>query len=261
MGDFCPAIIQKKILSLLGRIDSKLGNFCGKKIRQIEANVLKNFNKMHKTGLFYPEECETLLVHIFSTYNILFLFPFESLGWFDRFDIACPSEHRKRIMTFYLDCVKRQAYFKGNKGRLLSKSPGFTPKIQSLLEYFPECKIIYMVRNQLQVIPSTLNLVSEIWKSANLNSELSNLHKAYEMVKFYYSYPLSFFEKIPLSTYHIVNYEHLAKQPSQVVRSIFKHFGFTINERYKNILEKEDEKAKVYKTSHIYGFGSIRLHA
>lgn len=250
---FAPSIIQKKVLSLFGRIDRNLlGNFCEKKIRKIEANILTKFNKIHKTGLFYPEECETLLFHIFSTYNILFLFPFEGLGWFDQFDIACPPKHRKRIMTFYLDCVKRQAYFKGNKAQLLSKSPGFTPKVQSLLEYFPGCKIIYMARNPLQVIPSTLNIVSEIWKSANLKPEPSNLHKAYEMVKFYYSYPLSFFEKIPLSTYHIVNYENLVKQPSQVVCSIYEHFGFTINERYKNILEKEDEKAKAYKSSHSY---------
>lgn len=249
---FFPAIIQKKCLSFLGRIDNRLGNFFEKKIREIEAKILKNFNKMHKTGLFFPEECETLLIHIFSTYNVLFFFPFKELDWFDRFDIACPAEHRKRIMSFYLNCVKRQAYFKGNRGRLLSKSPGFTPKIKSLLEYFPGCKIIYIARNPLQVIPSTFNLVSEIWKSAGFKPTPDDMHKIYEMATFYYSYPLTFFEQISPLSYQLVNYNHLVEKPSHVVYSIYDHFGFTMSEMYKDTLKKDDEKAKVYKSSHVY---------
>ncbi len=254
-----PAIIQKKFLSFLGRIDQRLGGIGGKTIRNIEAKRLKHFNKMHQTGLFFPEECELLLIHIFSSYNILFYFPVAELNWFHRFDISCPPADRKRIMTFYRECVKRQAFFKGNKGRLLSKSPGFTPKIQSLYEYFPGCSILCMIRNPLEVVPSMLNLVSEICKSAKVESGPVALDKAYEMAKFYYHYPLSCFEQVSESTFKLVQYDELVRNPSKLVRSIYRQFNFSLNSRYADILRTEDQKAKAYKSRHRYSLDQFHL--
>jgi hypothetical protein len=62
-----PAIIQKKAVYLLGRFDRVLmraGLRCT--VEGVEQKMVKNFNVMHRTSLFFPEE-DKLLLHIFAT--------------------------------------------------------------------------------------------------------------------------------------------------------------------------------------------------
>jgi len=101
-------------------------------------------------------------------------------------------------MTFYKNCIKRQPYFKGNKGHFLSKNPFSSLKIDSLYEYFPECKIVYMVRSPLKVIPSMINMAHEIWHSTiNVEAGYPLQGKVYETAKLFYNYPLARLEQAP----------------------------------------------------------------
>jgi hypothetical protein len=150
-----PAITQKKIIALVGLVDGLLGSFLRNGIRRLERRLFSSFNQMHHTSLYNPEEDEMLLVHIFSSFIYLgWLFPFQELQWMMHFDRDARDKDRKRVMTFYKKCVKRQMYFKGGKGHFLSKNPAFSTKIDCLYEFFQGCRIIYMVRNPLDVIPS-----------------------------------------------------------------------------------------------------------
>jgi hypothetical protein len=105
----------------------------------------------------HPEEDDVLLIYIFSCIDLTWFSPFpEELGWLSHFDQVATLEDRKRIMTLHKNCIKRQAYFKGNKKHFLLKNPAASSKIDSLYEFFPDCKIIYMVRNPLEVVPSII---------------------------------------------------------------------------------------------------------
>jgi hypothetical protein len=68
-------------------------------------------------------------------------------------------------MSFCENCVKRQAYFKKGRRHLVSKSPGLCAKIDSLFEHFPDCRIIYLVRTPLEVVPSTHSTIGSVWSS------------------------------------------------------------------------------------------------
>jgi hypothetical protein len=92
-----PAIIQKKILSLIGRIDRSIGGIFGKLIQRIESRLFQDFNKMHRLGLFAPEEDDKLTIHIFSSLDLLWFFPFQELTHhFSRFDELVEPKDRKR---------------------------------------------------------------------------------------------------------------------------------------------------------------------
>ena len=256
---FFPAIIQKKVLRLFGRIDRLLGEPLKNRIERYETRAFHDFARMHKLGLFIPEEDDKLLMHAFSSFDLIWFFPF--LDEFTRltfFDLKIPDRERTRIMSFYRNCVKRQAYFKGNKGRLLSKSPHFSSKIDSLYRFFPDCRIIYMIRNPLEVIPSMTNMAHEIWRStANINAGYLFQDKVYESARFNYDYPLMRFEKAPSNSYLIVRYDELIREPSRVVQSVYQSFGFEMTSETLSALKAEEESAKTYKSSHVYSIDGL----
>ena len=257
-----PAIIQKKILSYIGRIDRLLGHIGSESIRRFEKKILGDFYHMHPTGLFYPEEDEMLMIHIFSSIYLVFLFPFpQEIKWLERFDELARPEDQKRIMTFYRSCVRRQAYYKGGKRTLLSKNPLFSPKIKSLYDYFPDCKIIYLVRNPLEVIPSMQNelYATCIYSNSQMRADNYFQEVVYETAKYFYNYPLAQLSQTPKNSYIIVNYEDLIRSPSSVIQMVYKQFGFELYPEYLVILNEEEEKAKGYKSRHVYSIDQFNF--
>ena len=256
-----PSIIQKKILLLFGRLDCWLGQPIFKAIQKKEKAALSRFNQMHPTGLFYPEECSLLFIHIFSAHNLLFLFPIKGeFAWFQDFDQSLSISEKNRIMSFYIECIKRQAFYLGHKGDLLSKSPTFSSKIKSLYEYFPECKIIYMIRSPLEVVPSVFSFVDGIARSTTeftINQEMYD--NIYQMTKIFYEYPLSCMEEEDPTRYAIVRYEELVSKPREVITSIYSRFGFDMKAEHLRLLEQADDQAKKYRSHHRYSLDQFNL--
>ena len=257
-----PAIIQKKIFSLMGRIDRFAGSVFSKIIRRFESMLLGDFLDKHPTGLFHFEEDEMLLIHIFCTVYLLFFFPFiHEVEPFIRFDLAVKPENRKIIMQFYVNCLKRQAYFKGNKKNLLSKNPAFSAKIDTLYTYFPDCKIIYMVRNPLNVVPSMISdVLATCIYSLNQTKATSHFHDhIYETAQFFYTYPLERLDYADESTFLIVNYENLIERPRETIQTIYDHFGFEVTADYSKILKEEEIKSRHYMSKHVYSLDQFNL--
>ncbi len=256
-----PSIVQKKCLKLVGKIDALFGSHFHRFILDREKRSFQDLNKVHPSGLFLPEECEFLFIHIFSTYNLLFLFPIKNeFDWFLNFDSMLSAEEKKRIMSFYIECIKRQAFFKKSDGQFLSKSPGFSSKVDSLYQYFPECKIIYMLRSPMEVVPSVYSLVTELYLSAiDLAVDDEMLENVYQMVKTFYNYPLDRLAEKETSSYYIVNYDKLAKNPKTLITDLYKHFGFELNSDYMAMLNMEDQKAQKYVSRHQYSLAKFNL--
>jgi len=256
-----PAIIQKKILSLCGHLDRRMGRLFSNFIKRVEARTFQNLNKMHGFSLFYPEEDDKLTLHIFSSMDLIWFFPFKEVTYsYSRFDELVDEKERQRIMTFYKNCIMRQAYFKGNKGRLLSKSPVLSPKLQSLSEYFPGCKFIWPVRNPLEVIPSMISMAEEVWRSAvELKDDYPYSDIVYDTLSYFHKYLLKRFSEAPKNSYMIVKYDDLITTPSQVIKQIYNHFDFKITGETINLLEEEEAKAKHYKSKHVYSLDQFNI--
>ncbi len=256
-----PSIVQKKVLLLFGWIDQKLGSPIYRLIQKREKAVLQNFNQMHPTGLFYPEECELLLIHIFATYNLLFLFPLKGeFSWFQSFDQSLPDSDKNKIMSFYSDCIERQARYLSHRGNLLSKSPAFSSKIDSLFRHFPNCKIVYMVRSPLEVVPSVFSFVHGISDAtSNFIVDTDMYENVYEMTKEFYNYPLLYLAEKDPSRYAIVNYDDLVSRPSEVIISLYNRFGFELSPNHLQLLKEEDNRAKKYNSAHKYSLDRFDL--
>jgi len=257
-----PAIIQKKFISLLIRLDAMTGSHIYRLIIKLEKRFFQDFNRMHPIGLMLPEECEFLLVHIFSAYNLLFLFPHIEVfeNYLLNFDESVSADNKKRIMLFYRECIKRQTYFRGINKQFLAKNPGFTCKIDSLLQFFPGCRIIYITRSPLQVVPSVLSLITAIFKKTTdsaLDDDL--IKKTYLMIKNYYQYPLKRLQSEASNAYSIVTYNQLVASSYQFILSIYNHFGYNLDAAYETDLCIIDKNSKSYFSNHVYSLGQFNL--
>ncbi len=256
-----PAIIQKKVLASLGRLDKLMGRILSNAVKRIERRLFRNFNRMHRVSLFIPEEDDKLLMHSFAHLDLIWFFPFfDEFRWLGQFDQGARPRDRKKVMNFYKKCIKRQAYLKGSNRRFLSKSPFATSRIATLYEHFPGCKIIYLVRNPLEVIPSAINMAHEIWRSTlNIDTGYPLQHKIYEVIAHNYIYPLDRFELEPQDSHLLIKYDDLIRQPSQVIQKACRHLGIELTSTLLNILEEEEAKAKNYKSAHVYSLDHMQI--
>jgi hypothetical protein len=155
-------------------------------------------------------------------------------------------------MAYYSELVKKHIYSHGGR-RYISKNPSHSPKVKTLHEYFPDAKFINIVRNPLQVIPSSISLFSYHCQTYGDPEEEYNLQEnVIEHSKHWYLYPHQFLKTLPPDQYIRVYYKDLVADPEGTIRKIYQQFNFDLSPEYANILRAEAEKAKSFKSKHSY---------
>ena len=192
-----PSIIQKKVFTFMGKFDERLGSPMFKLTVAVEERLLKESRKFHKMGLFEAEEDEIILSHIFASAFLSFVFPFEEMGDFLDFDRKVAPEKRKRVMSFYKECVQRHLYVFGKQKHFCSKNPAFSAKIQSLFETFPDARIVCLVRTPLEAVPSALSFMSFCMRSFNSDVGKEATDGIRENIAHWYTYPLEKLRGLP----------------------------------------------------------------
>jgi len=257
-----PSILQKKLLSALGRLDRSLGRPLRRRIERFEARHFEKINRIHEFGLFQPEEDDKLLLHILLGPELVLLFPYGGFDALVKFDHSVDPAVRRTAMEFYANCIRRQAYFKGPQKTLLSKSPWASARVDSLAEQFPDSKLIYLVRNPLDVVASIISFVHEIHRGVSTAEFTAELDEgAYEVVKFFYLDPLERLAALPPDRYLIVNYDELIGEPRKVFDRIHQHFGLSITPGFSLRLDREVARMRRHKSRHRYSLdGSSVTH-
>jgi hypothetical protein len=257
---FAPSIAQRKLFWFFQKLDNALGGkFQSWLLNQEKKTWLSN--PIHKIGLLEPEEDESILFSMWETIFTSVVFPHpELVRNYALFDKQMPLLRRRKIMRFYRDCLRRHLFAWNSNKKFLSKNPTFSPKVDSLYEFFPDAKIIYLVRNPLDTIPSIISWMSYQWKQFSDPAE-NYLFKDYmlELAKEWYQYPLERFAKAPAESYAIVRYEDLAKAPRQVVTGLYEKFGFELSPEFEGILDEADRAAWGYKSKHRYSLRKMGL--
>ena len=161
---FAPAVSLRNMVRLLTILDRRLGSPLYNCLSALERRWREE-NAMHDIALRKPEEDQYLLAHIWSTLAVWQISGIlEKATDYTYFDQTVPEKEKRRIMSFYERCVKRHLYAHRDGGKhYLSKNPSSSPRIETLLKSFPDAKIIYLVRNPLDVIPSYISLVDATW--------------------------------------------------------------------------------------------------
>ena len=254
-----PSITQRHFYRYVMRLNYFIGNPIGHLINIVE-RVLANYSHIHNIKLNEPEEDAQVLLHIWSSYDLLAFFPFPKLiQKYAYYDDQVSSDDKARDMSYYQSVLKRHVFASGGK-RLISKNPTNSPKVRALHQKFPDAKFINIMRNPLQAIPSSVSLFSTHWKAyGNPKTDYALQDSIIEHSKHWYIYPNRYLKRLPSDQYILVKFKELIKDPKATVERIYKQFGMKVTPHFAQILQAETEKAKSYKSKHQYSLKAMGL--
>jgi len=255
-----PAIIQRKFFFLLDKIDSLFGNPIKKAFVRFDQNTLGNVD-IHKVGFFVPEEDENLMLHMWSSFFVQFMFPFwEDLPNYEYFDRAIGPKTRNKLMQFYRRCIQRHLYAHGGKLHLISKNPSFSPKIKSLIESIPEARIIYLVREPHEMLPSTISWLSYAWnRFGDPIEKYPYLNRTIAFTKYWYDHPLEVLSAYDPKKYLIIKYADLIHETQNTIQAIYQYFGYKLNGEFSDFVSEISQNEKQRKSQHVYSFQDMGL--
>lgn len=245
-----PSIAQRRMLRGIKLVDGWFGSPLYKRLMAWEARVLKQV-KIHRIGIYEPEEDEGLFFYIWYSLFIWFFFPTAvDNARFDRFDEVVPAPRKRRIMKFYRNCIKRHLYARGG-GHYLSKNPSHTGRIDALLREFPDARIIYLLREPQEMISSSLSWFSFCWNYfTDPVDPYAHKELILDMAEHFYSYPYKRLASAPAENHLIIRYEDLTGDLENTVKKLYSHFGLTITEEFERLVSHAAGRAKTYRSAH-----------
>ncbi len=256
---FAPSVLARRLVATVAALDRRLGRPLRRRIARMEA-TWRARNVMHEVSLFAPEEDDYLLLHIWSALTIgLSAGLLAEARRYTRFDAVLPEARRRRIMRFYRRCVQRHLYHTMRRLRrdgpptYLAKNPALAPKLDSLFAAFPDARIIYVVRNPLDVVPSYLSVMQFSWRALGVPVPTEALRDyVLEMAHHWYQYPLERLSQAPLQSHIIINYEQLLADPKGTIDAIYAHFAFEVDPAFARRLAQRSEHIRHYQSRHDY---------
>jgi hypothetical protein len=258
---FAPAVVTRRTVRTLARLDLLLGGPIHRIISRMERRWHEE-NTMHRVSLRAPEEDDYLLLHIWSALTAgLSAGLLEEARPYTYFDTQLPRKDRRRIMDFYRRCVQRHLYAHRAAGRhYLAKNPALSPKLASVLERFPDAKIICLVRSPFEMVPSYVSMMDFSWRVTGNPARDDNLRDyIVDMAQHWYRHPLQVLDALPAEQAVILRYDDLITDPEQAVTAIYEQFGFEITPAFAQTLHAETERAKRYHSRHKYSLEDAGL--
>ncbi len=256
---FAPSIVGRRIVAAIGSLDALLGRPLGRLRARVERRWQRQ-NVMHKVSLREPEEDDYLLLHIWSALTTgLSAGLLDEAAPYVRFDGALSARERRRIMAFYRRCLQRHLHARGG-GRYLAKNPALTPKLATLLEAFPDAKVINLVRTPLEAVPSFVSMMEFSWRVVGAPSEGPALGDfILDMAGHWYRYPQEVLADLPEEQHVTIRYDDLVADPGTAVRSIYERFGFELSPAFAAVLRAETERSRDFNSRHAYDPSDLGL--
>jgi hypothetical protein len=219
-------------------------------------------NGLHTVALQRPEEDEYVLLHIWSTAMVWLFSGF--LMYVDdwvHFDQQIPTGDRKRVMDFYVGCLRRHQYAHRSENKhYLAKNPNFSPKIETLREAFPQARFIVLVRNPLDMIPSFINILNFTWRVlGDPVLDRREYPEVLSLVEHWYNYPLERLADALEDRAVVVNFDEMVANPDRTVRMIYDRFGWEIGLAYANALRRATVRSQNYQGHPPYDLEAMGL--
>jgi len=249
-----PSVTQKKITQFFSRLDNKFGGHLHRWLYDFDRRTLGKF-KIHPISFFQPEEDENILFHIWDSFWVSFLFPFmDELPNYQHFDEALAPEHKRRIMAFYRSMLQRHMYATGKK-YYVAKAPAFSAKIETLVEFFPEARIIYLARNPLDMLPSTISWINYARRVFTQPKEkYLYLDEIVDFTQHWYRHPLKYLDSHPSSRHLILKYDDLILRPEQTLRAFYQQFGYPDKPGLADIVDQAVKETLSFHSDHVYSY-------
>lgn len=258
---FFPSLIQKKIVRGLGVLDRLLlKDFFFNKLKAWDDKTFGPYRHIHNMGLWVPEEDDFVMnVTFFAAYWQL---PAPLMDTNDVFYLdKKPAGQRRRVMKTFKECVRRQLYLNGGDKTHLSKNPVYCGRVGSILEAFPDARIVVNMRDPLECVPSNLKLMEGNYQGKNWSEPdyARSLKVLEEMSYDCFHLPRAVLKQHPETPSMVLDYRDLISQPKETVEELYKVLDLPMTDAYAAILGERGAKSKKHSTAHSYSAGEFGM--
>ena len=256
---FFPSLLQKKIIRAMGWIDEKwLGRFFNKRLHAWDDKTFGPYRHMHNMSLWNSEEDQFVMRAAFVTQQWSLEIPMMDI--IDVFHVdQMPMAKRRRWMHHYRECVKRQLVLNGGHKTHLSKNPVMSGWVQAIIETFPGARIVVMMRDPAQCIPSVLKLVKLTWKGKGWTQEeyKRSLDVMTDISFDSFHNPLQVLSNNPDTPQVVVDYRAITAEPRETITKAYSALEIPLSGEYDQFLKAKEENEKSYKTEFKYNINEF----
>ena len=256
-----PAIVYYRLIDALRWIDRATGGHLARGMERVDRLCFGNWEDRHVTGFGHTEEDEALLSHTLVAEAVYQLFPYfdelPPIGFLDRL----PKHQRIKVMRFYRQSVQRLLFSAGSDKTFLSKSPGALGRIRSIIETFPDARIIHLVRHPEAVIPSHINMFYPTWEylSPGTGKNSPEVRNYALLAVAWYRHILQNWQLIDERRYIRIHYDDLVRDPFHTVTKIYDHFQIPMTPAFREDLAAATQEARTYRSAHHYSLEEFGL--
>lgn len=246
-----------KFANLIKWIDSHAGNLIRNSMNKIDEVFWGGWDNIHAMGFNKAEEDELPFAQTMMSTGVFLPFPYFHLIDDNKFLDKEPPSVRKSTMDFYESCVKRFMHASGKDKTYLSKNVMSTGRFKSLMERFPDAKVIYIARHPYEALPSFASMFSSMYSSVPHNDP-SRLAWSELGIQFY-QYLAEMRRDIPPSQFIALKYDDLVESPKETVLKVYSHFNWKASKNFTEALENEQQRQKNYQSAHEYSLDKYNL--
>ncbi len=217
------------------------------------------FRHIHNMSLWTSEEDQFAMRAAFVTQQWATDLPVMDV--LDLFHLDQMPAKRRRWLHHYRELIKRQLLLNGGDRVHLSKNPVMSGWVGSLIEYFPDARIVVMLRDPAECVPSLLKLVEISWKSKGWGKEdyARSLDLLLETSFESFHNPARQLAAHPDTPRAVVDYRELTAHPRETVHAAYRALGMTVNPEFDAFLQANAEREKSHHSKFEYSLGDYAL--
>lgn len=199
------------------------------------------------------------------------------LAWEDTFgsdlsrrmlDISADPAGEARYYRYMEACWRRNLVHHKNKTRVLVKSPTLTLQADRLLTRYPDCKLIYLVRDPLATLPSGASLVTgvldrsnDLWNTSTPEARARFFDNLYQAACQLYRrvHELQQSGALPEDRFTVVTYPQIMRDLEGTMRRLVDFAELEPAPDFWDRVRAQAEKQRGYKSKHSYSLEKFGL--
>jgi len=255
-----PSLLQKKVIRALGWVDREwLGGPVKRRLEAWDEKTFGPYRHMHDMSLWHAEEDCFAMAAAFVSQQWSLDIPMMDVV--DFFHVDEMPARRRRWLHHYRELVKRQLLLNGGAKTHLAKNPLMSGWVEAIIETFPDARIVVMMRDPAECIPSCLKLVQSAWRGRGwARSDYETSLDILAGISFEtFRHPRRVLARHPATPQIVVDYRALTGEPRETVHRVYAALGLELSERYDAWLVAQAEREKTHHSRFEYSLGEFRL--
>lgn len=243
-----------KLFQFLSKVDQKIGKPLTRLVNAFESLLFSGWKNIHPTGFRQSEEDEGMYILPLLSSAVCLICPYmDELSYLTIPD-RLPARHRRRLKAYYKSSMKRFAYATGKQKTILSKNVNSIGRMKTVLEVFPDAKVVYLIRDPKKAVPSFISMFSVTWKlhSPDIKEKDKQFEALGNVAIDFYNYFHEIKDGLIQENLIVIRYQDLINDPSAAIQQIYRQFEIPFSKMYSDKLLAETQRQRNYKSKHDY---------